>query len=79
MPKKNQTPMMQMAELASMGIAMVMATLMGLFFGLYLDRHFGTAPILTLAFMFFGIAAGFRIMYQNYVSYFKEDDDHGHD
>ena len=79
MPKKNQTPIMQMAELASMGIAMVMATLVGLFFGLYLDRHFGTAPILMLAFMFFGIAAGFRIMYQNYVSYFKEDDDNGHD
>lgn len=74
MPKKNQTPIMQMAELASMGIAMVMATLVGLFFGLYLDRHFGTAPILTLTFLFLGIAAGFRIMYQDYVRYFKEDD-----
>ena len=42
MPPKNQNPLMQMAELASLGIAMVAATLVGLFFGLYLDRHFGT-------------------------------------
>ncbi|OPZ60372.1 MAG: ATP synthase protein I [Deltaproteobacteria bacterium ADurb.Bin510] len=76
MPPKNQNPLMQMAELASLGIAMVAATLVGLFFGLYLDRHFGTAPILTLVFLFFGIAAGFRIMYQDYVRYFKEDDRH---
>lgn len=79
MPHKNPNPMLQMAELASLGIAMVAATLMGLFFGLYLDRHFGTAPILTLVFLFFGIAAGFRIMYQDYVRYFKEDDKNDHE
>lgn len=79
MPQKQANPLMQMAELASMGIAMVLATLMGLFFGLYLDRHLDTAPFLTLIFLFVGIAAGFRIMYQNYVRYFRENDQHDPD
>jgi ATP synthase protein I len=46
--------------LSSMGISMVAATLIGLAMGYYLDLWLGTSPWLTLLFLGFGIAAGFR-------------------
>jgi len=48
------------AMLASMGIAMVVSTFIGLLIGIYLDKYFDTKPWLTIIFLFFGIAAGFR-------------------
>lgn len=39
---------------------MVASTLIGLFMGYYLDRWLDTGPWLTLLFLGFGIAAGFR-------------------
>jgi ATP synthase protein I len=45
--------------LASMGIAMVLCTFLGLVIGLYLDRVFGTEPWLMIVFLILGIAAGF--------------------
>lgn len=52
-----------MAMLASMGIAMVVSTFIGLVIGIYLDKYFDTKPWLTIIFLFFGIAAGFRNIY----------------
>lgn len=49
-----------MAMLASMGITMVVSTFIGLLMGIYLDGFFGTKPWLTVIFLFFGIAAGFK-------------------
>ncbi|APG24718.1 MULTISPECIES: AtpZ/AtpI family protein [Syntrophotalea] len=46
--------------LSGVGISMVAATLIGLAMGYYLDRWLGTSPWLTLVFLGFGIAAGFR-------------------
>lgn len=51
------------AMLASMGIAMVVSTFIGLLMGIYLDRYFETKPWLTIVFLIFGIAAGFRNIY----------------
>lgn len=53
-----------LAMIASMGIAMVVSTLIGLVIGIYLDRFFDTKPWLTLIFLIFGIAAGFRNIYE---------------
>ena len=53
-----------LAMLASMGIAMVVSTLIGLVIGIYLDRFFGTKPWLTIIFLLLGIAAGFRNIYE---------------
>ncbi len=39
-----------------MGIAVVI----GLLFGWWLDSRFGTSPWLTILFLLFGIAAGFK-------------------
>ncbi len=53
-----------LAMLASMGIAMVVSTFIGLIIGIYLDRYFDTKPWLTIIFLIFGIAAGFRNIYE---------------
>jgi ATP synthase protein I len=51
-----------LGELSSMGIAMVLATVVGLGAGYALDRWLGTNPWLTLIGLGFGIAAGFVIL-----------------
>ena len=53
-----------LAMLASMGIAMVVSTFIGLIIGIYLDKYFDTKPWLTIIFLIFGIAAGFRNIYE---------------
>jgi ATP synthase protein I len=46
-------------ELAAIGMTMVVATVLGLAGGYYLDRWLGTSPWLMLIGLGFGIAAGF--------------------
>lgn len=46
-----------------MGLAMVLATVIGLVLGYFLDELFGTFPWLMLIFFGFGIVAGFRNLY----------------
>jgi ATP synthase protein I len=45
---------------SSMGLSVVIAIAIGVWFGLTLDRWWGTAPWFFYIFMFIGIAAGFR-------------------
>jgi ATP synthase protein I len=42
---------------------MVLATVIGLVIGYFLDRLFGTSPWLMMVFFGFGIVAGFRNLY----------------
>ena len=53
------SPWRALGGLANVGVTFVVATALGLGFGLFLDRTFRTSPWLTLIFLFFGIAAGF--------------------
>jgi ATP synthase protein I len=48
---------------SSMGISMVLATVLGLALGYWLDGLFDTRPWLTLIFLGVGIVAGFRNLY----------------
>ncbi|MFH1092320.1 MAG: AtpZ/AtpI family protein [Pseudomonadota bacterium] len=48
---------------SSVGLAMVLATVIGLAVGYYLDKWLGTSPWLTLIFLLLGIVAGFRNLY----------------
>ncbi len=52
-------------ELASIGMAMVLATVIGLGAGYYADRWLGTSPWLTLTGLGFGIAAGFVTLFRS--------------
>ena len=53
------SPWRALGGLVNIGVTFVVATALGLGFGLWLDRTFNTSPWLTLIFLFFGIAAGF--------------------
>ena len=46
--------------LSSIGIAMVASSFIGLFIGIYLDKWLDTKPWMTIIWLGFGIASGFR-------------------
>ena len=52
-----------LAMAASIGISIVLATVIGLAVGIFLDRLFHTSPWLTMIFLLLGIVAGFRNIY----------------
>ena len=60
MKKQSREAWHLLATASSMGIAMVLATVIGLVIGIYLDRWLGTKPWLTLIFLIIGIIAGFN-------------------
>ena len=61
-PGKEPSPWQGLAELTSIGMTMVLATVLGLAGGYYADRWLGTAPWLLLLGLGLGIAAGFVSM-----------------
>lgn len=63
--KKGEKPgsMKGLAMLSSMGIALAVSTILGLAFGWWLDRLFGTSPLLMIIFMILGVIGGFRSIY----------------
>lgn len=52
-----------LAMVSSMGISVVLAIGIGVWFGLTLDRWLGTKPWFFYIFLFIGIAAGFKNIY----------------
>jgi ATP synthase protein I len=53
-----------LAELSSIGMTMVVATLIGVAGGYYLDAWLGTKPWLLIVGFLFGAAAGFRGLFR---------------
>ena len=54
-----------LGEVASIGMTMVAATMIGLGAGYYADRWLGTSPWLMLVGLLFGIAAGFVNLFRS--------------
>ena len=54
-----------LAELSSIGFALVIATVIGLVGGYYADRLLGTSPWLLLLGLALGIAAGFVNLFRS--------------
>ena len=52
--------MRELAYYGSIGFSVALSIFIGLFIGVWLDRKFDTSPWLTLIFLGFGIAAGYR-------------------
>jgi F0F1-type ATP synthase assembly protein I len=52
-----------LATVSSMGISVVLAIGIGVWFGLTVDRWLGTKPWFFYIFLFIGIAAGFKNVY----------------
>ncbi|OGL47850.1 MAG: hypothetical protein A2161_19560 [Candidatus Schekmanbacteria bacterium RBG_13_48_7] len=59
----------QVGRFMSLGIALVLCTVIGLMIGFYLDKWLGTKPWLLLIFLFLGISAGFFTLYREVKSY----------
>jgi ATP synthase protein I len=69
------SPWKALGDLASIGITLVVATVIGLAGGYYLDRWLGTSPWLTLVGLLFGIAAGFVNLFRSVKAAERKMDD----
>jgi ATP synthase protein I len=54
---------MSAASLSSVGLEMGVAAAIGFGIGYWLDGRFGTTPWLQIIFLLFGVAAGFKGLY----------------
>ncbi len=75
--KETKKMYLTVADLSTVGIAVILSFVAGLGLGIYLDSRFGTYPILTGVFMLLGIISGFSIMYKNYKKFFDESTSEG--
>jgi ATP synthase protein I len=76
MASGERRPWTEMAEIAQVGLTLVVATVIGLGAGYYLDRWLGTQPWLTLVGLGFGIAAGFVNLFRA-VKKLQQENDRG--
>ncbi len=60
MKKETRVWIRELAYFSSLGFSVSLSIFIGLGIGIYLDRRFDTSPWLTLVFLGFGIAAGYR-------------------
>ena len=60
MAKKKFSTVRELAYYSSLGLTVALSIFIGLFLGVWLDGIFDTKPVLTMVFLGFGIAAGFR-------------------
>lgn len=49
-----------LARFGTVGLEMGLAVFVGALIGIYLDKFLGTKPYLSIIFVLFGIAAGFK-------------------
>ena len=63
MDEKDRKLIRMLGVLSTVGLALVFATVIGLFVGLKLDAWFGTSPWMTALFLVLGLIAGFRNLF----------------
>jgi ATP synthase protein I len=63
MEEKDRSLIRMLGVLSTVGLALVFATVIGLFIGLKLDEWLGTSPWLTAIFLLLGVIAGFRNLF----------------
>ena len=64
MKNDDKKTLLQSAFASTIGFQIAFAPFIGLAIGVFLDRQFGTLPYLTVIFLVFGVAAGFRNYYR---------------
>jgi len=73
-PPGKKSPWTALAELSSIGVAMVLATVIGFAGGYYADKWLGTEPWLLLIGLGFGIAAAGVNFYRTIKTLNRMDD-----
>jgi len=58
MSSRLRSPVGSIGALSAVGIAFVLAVVMGFLAGYFLDRWLGTSPVFTIVLFFAGMAAG---------------------
>ena len=74
MSKFDKKTLIQMGYASSVGIAMVLAIFGSLYFGIWLDKKFGTVPYFTIILLLIGVVAGFKNAYNLIVRNFKNEE-----
>jgi len=74
-PSGDESSWKALAELSSIGMTLVLATVIGLAAGYYLDRWLGTSPWLILIGLGLGIAAGFVNLFRSVKRAEQDEDD----
>jgi ATP synthase protein I len=74
-PARDDSTWRALAELSSLGMTMVLATVLGLVAGYYADRWLGTSPWLLLLGLVLGIAASFLSLFRSVRSAERKMDD----
>jgi len=70
--KPSKTNYRKIAAISSLGLMLPSSIAVGLFFGYYLDKFFGTDPWLLLVFLLLGIFSGFYSLIRG-LSKFKDE------
>lgn len=63
MDEKDRKLIRMVGVLSTVGLTLVLATVIGLFVGLKLDEWLGTSPWMTMIFFALGVIAGFRNLF----------------
>jgi ATP synthase protein I len=63
----------------TLGLEMGVSVAIGTAIGYYLDRYFGTPPVLLLVFLVLGVIAGMRRLYTLWKKMEKEDNERSDD
>jgi len=66
--------MRTLGALSAVGIAFVLAVILGFLAGYGLDRWLGTSPLFTIVFFFFGMAAGVLNVVRTASAVTRDDD-----
>jgi ATP synthase protein I len=80
MEEKDRKLFRMLGALSTVGITLVVSTVIGFYIGHYLDGLFNTTPWFTLFFLLLGIAAGFKNLYDQTRRLMDQDrpEDKGH-
>lgn len=75
--KGNKEALDLLGNAATIGIHLVCSTFVGMAMGWFLDKWLGTKPWFLLIFLLFGIAAGFKNVYDEVQRILKKDQGKG--
>lgn len=80
MPSKNKKESLAAyLTYGSLGLEMGLSVAIGIAIGYYLDRYFGTPPVLTVVFLIFGLIAGMKRLYVLWKKMEREDNERSDD